>query len=304
MSNSQEEVSLEDIDKLLAEEDPEFAAGLEEVRTVETDSSVVIEASAIDETDTEGDVHGEDSPRLTVRERIRVKIAMLRARWLQFRLSLKARFFQFLKDALVFLKTKPKEYALYSVATTKVLAKKAATPLKSFAQASRWQQAGILFFALLVATAIAVLGANLKGIWIPSLTKPMVYSLADFADNVETFEPGDVEGFYSAFPQDRYEFLFEKFKVNLKRSSEHPNPMGAFELIVEVDSNDTAVELKQRQVELKDLLQRNLEEENFDDLASELGKNRLKGRLKKELNAKLTQGWAKEISFKTFILKP
>ena len=80
--------------------------------------------------------------------------------------------------------------------------------------------------------------------------------------------------------------------------------MGAFELIVLLDSKDTAIEIRDREVEFFDLLQRVLEEESFADLESELGKQRLKGRVKRELDQKLTQGWIKDINFKTFILKP
>lgn len=50
MANTEDEIPLEDIDKILAAEDPDFAKSLEEVRAVEVDKSVVIEASAIDET--------------------------------------------------------------------------------------------------------------------------------------------------------------------------------------------------------------------------------------------------------------
>jgi flagellar basal body-associated protein FliL len=80
--------------------------------------------------------------------------------------------------------------------------------------------------------------------------------------------------------------------------------MGAFEIVVLLDSKDTAIEVADRQVEFFDLLQRVFEEESFNDLETELGKSKLKSHLKRELNQKLTQGWAKDISFKTFILKP
>jgi flagellar basal body-associated protein FliL len=93
-------------------------------------------------------------------------------------------------------------------------------------------------------------------------------------------------------------------KVNLRRTAENPNPMGAFEVIVQVDSKDTAIELRDREVELNDHLQRVFEEETFSDLETEIGKARLKTSLKRELNQKLTQGWVKDISFKTFVLKP
>jgi flagellar basal body-associated protein FliL len=130
-------------------------------------------------------------------------------------------------------------------------------------------------------------------------------SLEHHADNVETYETAaGAESFYAAFPQEVHEFLFKKMKVNLRRTSENPNPMGAFEVVVGVDSQDTAVELRDREVEFHDMLQRLFEEELVTELDSETGKKILKGRVRKELNGKLTQGWIKEVHFKSFVLKP
>src|SRR5262249_53247033 len=125
------------------------------------------------------------------------------------------------------------------------------------------------------------------------------------ADWVESSEKDDgSEPFYSAFPQERYEFLFPKVKVNLRHTDEHPNPMGAFELVVQLDSKDTAIEMSDREVEFFDLLQRTMEDESYDSMDSELGKGRFKSKLKHEFNQLLTQGWVKDINFKTAILKP
>ncbi len=90
----------------------------------------------------------------------------------------------------------------------------------------------------------------------------------------------------------------------MKRPKENENPMGAFEIIVLLDSKDTAIEVRDREVELHDALQRVFEDESYGELESESGKGRLKSRLKRELNAKLTQGWVKDVTFKHFIIKP
>jgi flagellar basal body-associated protein FliL len=297
-----EEIPLEDIDKLLEAEDPGFNKSLEEVRNVEVDKSVVIEATITDE-----GFGGEEAAAgpSSAPAGWRKITAKMKNAWFGFRMRLRARMATLGKDAVIFLKTKPKEYALYAIVILKTLFKNAAVPVNAFRKAERLQQFTALALMALGVACAWVLLANVKGIWIPSLTEPILRSFEDYADSVDTYNPKEEgESFYTAFPQERYEFLFQKMKVNLRRTSENANPMGAFELIVLLDSKDTGIEVRDREVEFYDLLSRALEEESFTDLESELGKGKLKSRLKRELNQRLTQGWVKDVSFKTFILKP
>lgn len=296
-----DEINLEDIDKILAAEDPEFTKSLEEVRSVEIDQSVVIEAAAMDETEV-GAAAAEQEKQLGF---VRRKLVAFKLWLMAWRLRMRARFIQFLKSALIWLKTRPKEIALFTFATLKRLAKASVGPIKAFMAASRLQKLTVVLLMSVVGGVLWVFGANLKGIWIPHLTEPILSDLSVHADFVDTYDPKDgAESFYTAFPQEVYQFLFKKMKVNLRRTPTNPLPMGAFEVVVEVDSKDTAVELHDREVELHDELQRILEDETVTDLDTEMGKNRLKGRIKKGLNEKLTQGWLKDVHFKTFVLKP
>lgn len=299
-----EEIPLEDIEKLLEAEDPEFTKSLEEVRAVETDKSVEITATELGdnlgiEDRTDEKAEPENPTRLQ-----KIK-AQIRERWSALRLRLKNRTVLLWRDILVFLKTKPKEYALYVLAMTKVLIKTAMVPMKVFLQADRKRKAALIGLAALIAITLGVLLANIKGIWLPALHAPILRDFVEHADWTETYnEHEEGESFYSAFPQERHEFLFKKLKVNLKRPNENSNPMGAFEIIVLLDSKDTAIEVRDREVELHDALQRVFEDETYSDLETEGGKGRLKSRLKRELNGKLTQGWVKDVTFKTFIIKP
>lgn len=294
-----EEIPLEDIEKLLEAEDPEFSKELEAVKAVENNLDVNIEASVVSEDENA-------IPGMEIKESRWSKFrARLRLSIYTFKLNLKARIKTLGKDSLIFLKTKPKEYALYSFVIAKILIKKAVVPFALFRKATMVQRLGVLTLVLLAVTGLWVLLNNLRGIWLPGLSEPILASLTNQAEWVETYDPNDgVESFYSAFPQERHEFLFRGMKVNLKAANGSPNPMGAFEVIVLLDSKDTAIEIRDREVEFFDSLQRVFEEETFDDLESDLGKGKLKGRVKHELNQLLTQGWVKEVSFKTFILKP
>lgn len=294
-----EEISLLDIDKILENEDPALKKNLEQIRAIEPDKSVDIQTVAIDESL----ISEEKSPKALgrfgkIKAKLKDRFSVL---WLRF----KNRAIQFFHNALIFLKTRPKEFALYSYVIIKTLAKIAAQPFVAFYAADRWQKATVLVFFGLVGASGFVLRANFRGIWVPYLTEPTLVSLAAEADWVEDYDlkaPG--QSFFDVFPQERHEFLLKKFKVNLKRSSMNETPMGAFEVIVLVDSEDTAIELRDRQIELADLVQRVIEDQTFESLDTKFGKDRLKSELKSELNKKLTQGYAKDISFKTFVIKP
>lgn len=296
-----EDIPLEDIDKLLESEDPDFVKELEEVKAVETDKNITLEATVLaDDGDALPDkAEGDGEPKKpSLKTRIKERLKLWRA-------NVRTRLVLFKHDSIVFLKTKPKEYALYTFAMSKVLAKKAIIPLVAFREATLPQKIAILVLVGMAATMTWVLKSNLKGVWIPSINEPILRTFEQQADFVETFDPKDGgESFYAAFPQERHEFLFRRMKTNLRAAPDSPNPMGAFEVIVELDSKDTAIEVRDREVEFFDYLQRVFEEQTFNELESELGKGRLKAAIKRELNQKLTQGWVKEVSFKTFVLKP
>jgi flagellar basal body-associated protein FliL len=296
-----DEVPLEDIDKILESEDPEFTKSLEEVRAVESASDVTIDASAIDESLGTDEKFDQDSPRrgLThLKQKIRQGIKNLRA-------IFRAKLVQAAKDFIIILKVRPKQFLFFTVGAVRTGIKQTSIPLRAYQNATQTQRLSSLIIILLALSSAWVLLANFKGIWLPQINEPLLQSFASVADRVETFNPKEGgESFYNAFPQERHEYLFPKMKVNLRRTPDSQNPMGAFEVIAQLDSKDTAIEVSDREVEFSDLLQRVFEDETFNDLESELGKSRLKSRLKRELNQKLTQGWVKDFSFKTFILKP
>ncbi|HMN67364.1 MAG TPA: flagellar basal body-associated FliL family protein [Bdellovibrionales bacterium] len=296
-----EEVSLEDIDKILEAEDPEFTKELEGVRAVEIDKDVEIETGVAADDELGEDRPGDAAPL----KGFKLYKTKIKDKIFAFRMRMKARLATGRKDLLIWLKTKPKEYAIYSVAMSKVLVKKATYPVKAFGAATRLQKLTVLLLCGLAAVAASVLFWNMRGVWLPQINEPLLQSLTVGADKVETYDPKqEGESFYAAFPQERHEYLFDRIKVNLKRSTENPNPMGAFEIIVLLDSKDTAIEVADRRVEFFDDVQRVFEDHLVTDLDTEIGKERLKAGIKRELNAKLTQGWVKDVNFKTFVLKP
>lgn len=298
-----QEVSLEDVDRLLERSDPEFAKSLEEVRAVTPDPEVSIELSdyAKHGTMVADEKAIEAGPQNVV---VEVKSRVLMA-WMGLCNRIKARIAQMGRDFVVFIKTRPKEFLLFSFVMLKVLFKKLSIPVRAFIEGTWKQKLAILLLTLLTFAAGWVAMKNIKGVWLPAIQEPILANFETVADFVQEIRPDDVgESFYIAFPQQRYEFLFTKMKVNLRPTQDNPLPMGAFEFIVDLDSQNTSIEVRDREVEFRDLLQRTLEDETFKDLESDLGKIKLKSRIKRELNQKLTQGWVRDVSFKTFVLKP
>lgn len=297
---STDDISLENIDALLDSEDPEFSKQLKDVAAIAPDANIVIESS----TEVADVVVGEkiEGPPVGIKGRV---LFWLKNTLVTSRGRLLALLSALGRESLIFLKTRPKEFALFTWATIKILAKSIWIPIKAFQESSGTRKLAIISFGLLIVVGAWVTIANLKGVWIPQLSEPILENLEKHATGITSFDPlEEGESFYSAFPQERHEYLFPKLKVNLARSAEHPNPMGAFEIIFLLDSKDTAIEVGDRKIEFFDLIQRVLEDENYDSLATELGKAKVKSNLKRELNQKLTQGWVKDISFRTFILKP
>ncbi|MGE0528621.1 MAG: hypothetical protein AB7P49_16250, partial [Bdellovibrionales bacterium] len=92
---SKGEVPLADIDNLLEEADPGFTKQLEEVRSVETDRNVEIEATVTEE-GLSSDENLDEKPESGWR-RWR---ARLRAKWFAFRMRLKNRLIVAAKDLL------------------------------------------------------------------------------------------------------------------------------------------------------------------------------------------------------------
>lgn len=285
----------QDLDKVLNEMDPELVKSLDTIKTIEIASDLNIESAQLEDVD---DNETEEKKKKTIRLWIKQK----RTEFKTWRARQRTRFF-------LFIKTVPKEVAIATLIALRNIAKTmleyTVWAIRSFFGLSQLQKFTLILLTGMGVTLASIVIANLKGKWIPPLNDPMLTSFEPRADQVFEFDPKEkMISFSRAFPQDPEIFLFDKIKVNLKRGQGHVNPMGAFEFYAQVDSHETAIELQARQVELHDVIQRVLEGIFYDELISDLGKNRLKGLLKTSINRELTQGWVVEIHFKSFVLKP
>jgi len=289
----------QELDQVLATMDPEFAKNLENIQSVLPNTEIHIETESI-EVDESGEI---------IEPVVEKKPSGIKARFNAVKQAIHLRLARITASIWHFLKTVPKNVAVTTfkglmVAVKAVLGAISKVVKGFFAFSGPQKLAAVAVLALAIAM-LMVIKANLKGDWLPMLNDPILTSFEPRADSVTEFDLKEkMISFARAFPQDPEMFLFDKLKVNLRRNSSHSNPMGAFEIFAQVDSHETAVELQTRQVELHDSIQRVFEGQQYEELVSDLGKNRMKGLIKSEINHELTQGWVVDIHFKTFILKP
>lgn len=304
-----DEVSLDEIDRLLKEDDPEFASQLTELQAIGTEGEVDIESSVPgDETlpvDEDVSRRRRLSDRFPALEKILAPIGRFRSnlytRWLRFR----NQFMVSVRQLGLYLRTWPGEFWRYlKVMATSGRAKSRAA-VAFYLSLSRIQQAAWIVFCGLAVAIPLILKLNLMGVWLPNLFPEVISDVTLRADRVwEADGKAEWVSLYKAFPQEEIEFLFPKIIVNLKTGSAYRNPMGAFEFYVVMDSRDAALEVQARQKELHDRLQRAIEGQTYAELSSPLGKKRVKDLLRNELNDVLTQGWVKDVLIKTMMLKP
>jgi flagellar basal body-associated protein FliL len=126
------------------------------------------------------------------------------------------------------------------------------------------------------------------------------------ADSVYQYDPAvDVEPFYDNLRASKHLLLMPKMVVNLTKVGDSATaPMGAFEFFVEGMSSEVIIEIKDREVEMRDLMQRVVEQFTFEKLDTAEGKKEVCDRLKKEVNVRLSTGKLKKVWIKTVILKP
>jgi flagellar basal body-associated protein FliL len=159
--------------------------------------------------------------------------------------------------------------------------------------------------ALLAGTGWFIHRSMTHGV-IQTKTELFIPSMERLATEVFEYDPEtETEPFYDNLRASSNIFLLPKMVVNLRKSAHSgSNPMGAFEFFLEAMAAEVSIELKDREVEMRDLVQRVVEEFTFDQVDSTDGKRAICEKLKKEINAQLTTGKLKKVWIKTVILKP
>lgn len=144
-----------------------------------------------------------------------------------------------------------------------------------------------------------------KGV-LPEDKQLFVKNMEEWADSSMVFDPAtEMESFYDSMHGVQNVLALEKMVVNVQRSNNSSeNPMAAFEFVVEGAASEAVVEVKDREPEMRDLFQRTIEEMNYDQLSTPEGKQLLCDRIRKKVNSVLTKGKIRRVFIKTVILKP
>lgn len=311
------EISLDDIDSLIAADDPSFVSGLNEIKDVAAEEPVDIESSVPDE---DGSMSPEDAlagsslwsriPILKqvlgwIQKRVGGRLQKIRSRVFASWLKLRARLVALFYTVFNAIRTLPGGLKALSQNVFVVVSTRLGKMRSWFKGLSRFRQAMALIFFTGIVVFGGLLFLNLRGFWIPLGGNEILYALADKSTRTWEYNKDEqMVPFLQAFPQAEHGFEFSKMVVNLKRSGRHSNPMGLFEVYVTFDGKDAAVEAQAREKELSDLLQRKLEEMPYEEIQGPLGRKRLKDLLRQELNSVLNHGWAHDIYIKNMVLKP
>jgi flagellar basal body-associated protein FliL len=142
----------------------------------------------------------------------------------------------------------------------------------------------------------------------PIMKEPPPLYLKSFepvADRVTPFSVDEeLELFDSPLRQPEFVVLLKRMRVNLKPTAQSSkNPMAAFEVYVDAASQEVAIELKDRELEMQDVIARVFESMPYDEITEYEGKNKLKLILRRDLNRNLSKGRVKKVYFKTLFYK-
>lgn len=296
---AKETFSLEDLDQILEAEDPGFNESLNAIKKEGVKDTASIEAFAVvskdDETNLDSAEEADKGPggwRGNLRKKILKPVRWIRhffsARWLAIRnrsVMFKSGTVQFVRHTLPeFLKY----LKVYVAAGFKALAKGFAKA-KARPKGEKFAVIGIILCAVL---AGFILLRSIRQNLLPSLDHYLLKSFADEGEVIGTYKTNaDYIPLFDAFPEIEFQVRLEKVTVNLLPDPDSGRvPMGLFEFYLGVDSRDTAVEIRDREKEMLDLLQRTIEGFTYTEIMSRTGKSRLKSRIRDNFNEALNQG--------------
>ncbi len=305
------EIGDDELDLVIAEEDPEFVKSISEV---ENDKDLSMSQIVI--SDEEQALNEEKDLWLKGPQWKKVAVTILP--FIPY-FSLKFKKLKFIAQSFWIAKWVQVKNYLYFLATTgkNKLVEKIKELVRNFFGnlgqskktffALKWNLkiAGIGLIFLVGATIFIIYLSLTRGL-VPTQNEIFIPSMERVATDIQIYDPAsEVEPFYENLRATQNLLLIPKMVVNLRQSSQSgPNPMGAFELFLEGMAPEVIIEAKDREVEIRDLILRVLEEFTFDQLDNADGKKEACDKIKREVNSVLTTGKLKRVWIKTAILKP
>ena len=107
---------------------------------------------------------------------------------------------------------------------------------------------------------------------------PFLRNFNDVADSTQVLREEQAgEDLESPLKHPEYTVLVHRMIANLKAPDERSAPMITLELYVEASNQECAIEISNREAEIKDIIERVLEETTFDELDTQQGKCKVEG---------------------------
>ncbi len=281
-------IDLSAIDELIATEDPDFIRALDEVKEGGIDEQVQpeIPIETLDIEHLQDDVDGG-----SISERVRRLIGRLVAATRAAGPALK----EGVKRLLDELKENVRRSTEF---ITSRLEKYRALPNQS----KRLLWAAVCLGVLSVFTLLV----SVSGILKVEVGPRFLASFEQVADAAFVYGDNEpFEDFMDPLFHAEHIVAMDRIIVNLKRPRNAPerNPMGFFDLYFEASNQECAVEMKDREGEVRDLVARTLEQMTYEELITLDGKEKMKSVLRKSLNGFLTRGQIRRVYLKNIILK-
>lgn len=273
-------MSLEDLDKVIAESDPSALQNIEGVRAVAAELTQPIEIF-------EADLDLDDAEKLKklqgFKAKLKLKAALLIA-WLK-NLAIES----------------VKKLGVWAV-EKKTQAAEAKQKFRHWPTKSKLllQAAVLVFIGVFVFAYFAFVKKSL--FYKPELFMTSLEVMAENTYEIPADEP--LETFYNSSKIPKSIFNLKKIVVNIRPSAgSGPNPMVAFEFSLEGNSSEVLLEIKDREGEILDQVQRTIEEYTFDDLDDMEGKRMITEKVRTTVNRVLTLGKIRKVYIQGIILK-
>lgn len=303
-----EELSPEQLEAALNESDPDFAKSLNEIESDLNSRDFDLEVLDLDRG--EATVEEERWKNATgwrhAVYRVFPGIVKVASAYRKFAIKFKLFYRSWLEQTKKFLKNLPANIKAGIQIVSGYIGKKQTRFSNFFSRLSIVQKITFVGLILLVFMSIGLIYVTLKKGILPEEKDLFLGSFDSVASESKEISKEDIlEPFYDSTRAAQNMMQIQKMVVNIMSSSRSgENPMFAFDLFVEGLSPDVVIEIKDREVEFKDAIQRAAEVMTFDLLDTADGKKLLLEQIKKELNSRLTTGRVRHVYYKTFILKP
>jgi len=301
--------SLDDLDKMLEDTDPEFAQSLDEMKNDKDLQSAEVQDIEIDEG--ESSEPGQPSKmKLALKKVLRpikkkvitparkiVNAAIGRLVWT------KAWVKRTTKEAKTFVINDLPDRIKYFRSHFKKTAHDRWLWFKALSGMQKTLVALVVPFISLVSALVIMVT---KGVSLPMLEPPLIGNLEEYADSVVKYNVAtDMVNYYRAFRQNEFTVQLDRIVVNIRPSQSSSSlPMAAIRLYLAGSTQQTAIEIKDREKELKDVISRVVEDMSYDDLNSTRGKEQLKERVINAVNQRLNVGIVMTVYMETFVIKP